>query len=294
MDQQDQTLGFFKAHADDWQRRATDQVYSNVENRHRGVFEAMKAYPAGSALLDVGCGTGQLAIEASQLGWSATGIDFAQEMVDRSRANAAAANAPAAFECVSVFEHPLPDDSFDVISAQGFIEYISLEQLDQFLDLVRRALKPGGVLAVGSRNRLFNLHSLNAFTELEAALGTTDRLLKEACIVQSAKTQDEAIAGLAALGFEYEQPKTHPVTGIAVDTRYQFSPGDLITRLARHGLAARRIFPVHYHPLPLTFMADPEIKATHRQLAKHASDHWIGAHSLVPYSSSFVMEARKT
>lgn len=293
MGQQDQTLGYFRSHADDWQRKAVAQDYSNIENRHNAVLATMKNYPGGSSLLDVGCGAGQLAIEASKRGWQAKGMDFAPEMVELCRKNNAEAGANAIFDCASVFDYEVEPGSVDVISAQGFIEYISLAQLDEFLELVRSWLKPGGALAVGSRNRLFNLHSLNAFTELEQALGTTDRLLTESRLIQTAPSHDEAVARVAELGFEYEQPEKHPVTGVKVDTRYQFSPADLVTRLARHGLKARRIYPVHFHALPLGFMAQPEIKATHKELAKHASHNWIEEHTIVPYSSSFVMEARK-
>lgn len=292
--QQGQTLDYFRAHADDWQRKAVAADYSNIENRHNAVLAAMRAYPEGSTLVDVGSGAGQLAIEASKRGWNAVGVDFADEMVALSEKNNAEAGANARFVRASIFEHDIAPDSVDVISAQGFIEYISLAQLDQFLELVRGWLKPGGALAVGSRNRLFNLHSLNAFTELEQALGTTDRLLTEARLMQTAESHDAAVAALAELGFEYEQPETHPVTGVKVDTRYQFSPSDLMTKLGRHGLAARRIYPVHFHALPTSLLADPALKAMNRQFARHASDEWIEDWRIVPYSSSFVMEGRKS
>lgn len=293
--QQDQTLDYFRSHADDWQRKAVAADYSNIENRHNAVLAAMRAYSPGSTLVDVGSGAGQLAIEAAKRGWNATGVDFAEEMIALSEKNNADAGADARFIRASIFEHAIAPESVDVISAQGFIEYVSLAQLDAFLDLVRGWLKPGGALAVGSRNRLFNLHSLNAYTELEQALGTTDRLLTEARLMQSAGSHDEAVTALSELGYEYEQPKTHPVTGVKVDTRYQFSPADLITKLARHGLAARRVYPVHFHALPLGFLAtDPGVKATYKQFAKHASHNWIEEHRIVPYASSFVMEARKS
>jgi 2-polyprenyl-3-methyl-5-hydroxy-6-metoxy-1,4-benzoquinol methylase len=291
MSQQGQTLDYFKTHAEDWQRKAVDDAYSLIENRHLAVLETMKGYPKGSSLLDVGCGTGQLAVEASRIGWTATGIDFAQEMIDVCRANNLSAKTNAEFICSSIFEADLKPRSFDVISAQGFIEYISLSQLDSFLDLVRTTLKPNGAIALGSRNRLFNLHTLNAFTELERALGTLDRLITEGLILQSAKTQEEAVARLRELNYEYEQPETHPLTGVKVDTRFQFSPADLTTRLSRHQLRVTKIYPVHYHPLPIVMMEEAVCNDVHNQLAKFASANWLSRHCLVPYSSSYVIEA---
>jgi hypothetical protein len=162
------------------------------------------------------------------------------------------------------------------------------------LSFSQKGLKSGGVLALGSRNRLFNLHSLNEFTELESTLGTVANLLLESRTIQSAKSQQEAIAHLELLAMEYPQPILHPLTGVKVETRYQFSPADLLSRLGKYGLKARRIFPIHYHPLPIALLANPEFKKIHNHFAKFASDNWMLRHSLVPYSSSFVIEAQKT
>ena len=293
MSQQSQTLSFFKSHADAWQEKATESAYSVIDNRHKAVLEVMGNFPASSVLLDVGCGTGQLAVEAASRGWQTTGVDFAQEMIDQCEENSRAESGSAQFVCGSIFDFDCAPQSYDVISAQGFIEYISLDQLSEFLAFVHRALKPGGMLAVGSRNRLFNLHTLNEFTELESVLGTIESLIAEGRTLQMARSQQEAVGALAKLAFDYPYPTVHPITGIKVDTRYQFSPADLVARLAGHGLTASRVFPVHYHPLPISALADEGMKSVHDQFASQAADAWITRHNLVPYASSYVMEARK-
>jgi len=293
MEQQDQTLDFFNAFAGDWQRKATSETYSVIENRHAAVLKVMEAFGSSSSLLDVGCGTGQLAIEASSRGWKALGIDFASEMIAISKSNNLAAKGNAQFECVSVFDLKAAPDGFDVISAQGFVEYISLQQLDQFLELVKPLLTNDGSLVLGSRNRLFNLHTLNEFTEIERQLGTIGKLVEESCILQTSTTQHDALSKLKELEYEYEQPKSHPITGIGVETRYQFTPGDLITRLARHGLKVVGIYPVHFHALPMSVSGIKEASTIQNYLAKFASEHWITLQNLVPYCSSFVVEAKR-
>ena len=70
MEQQDQALNFFNAFASDWQQKATSETYSVIENRHAAVLKIMEGFGSRSSLLDVGCGTGQLAIEASSRGWN--------------------------------------------------------------------------------------------------------------------------------------------------------------------------------------------------------------------------------
>lgn len=293
MSQQKQTLDYFSSHAEDWNKKATNQAYSLIENRHNAVLEVMKGYQKGSSLLDVGCGTGQLAIEASKLGWNSLGIDFAQEMIDVCVKNNEMAATNAKFACSSIFETNLEANSYDVISAQGFIEYISLEQLTEFLNIAFSSLNKNGAIALGSRNRLFNLHSYNSFTDLELSLGTLENLAKEAIILQSSAEQEEAVRQLQSLSYEYDQPKAHPMTGVKVDTRYQFSPADLVTKLSKTGYEVKRIYPVHFHPLPITLLNNDLEGEIHSQLAKLASTVWINSHKLIPYSSSFVIEAQK-
>ncbi len=294
MKQQKQTLDYFKSHAEDWNQKATDEEYSLIENRHNAVLEVMKAYSNNSSILDVGCGTGQLAIEASKIGWQSLGLDFSQEMIDICIKNNSKFNTKADFVCASIFESNIENKTFDVVSAQGFIEYISHDQLSELLKLIYDRLKDNGSIALGSRNRLFNLHSLNSFTELESSLGTVDKLTEEGIILQSSSTQEKAVEMLAELNFDYEQPTEHPLTGIKVETRYQFSPADLITKLAEYGFKVKKIYPMHFHPLPITMLGDGGLPSElHKQLAKLASTTWISNHKLVPYSSSFVIEALK-
>lgn len=288
--QQDQTYRFFKSHAKAWQAKTEDEAYSTIHNRHQAVFETMKKYPTGSALLDVGCGTGQLAIEASQKGWQAQGIDFAEDMIEIAKQNNQQASAGAEFQVGSIFAFE-PETKYDVISAQGFIEYISLGQLEQFLAFLKTICNPGGSIAIGSRNRLFNVHSINEFTRIEHELGTMDSLIEEAIALHTSKTQAEAVECIRNLKSEYVQPDKHPLTGIGVDTRYQFTPSDLANKMHQAGFTVKAVYPVHFHPFPVNTMQDAEISEIHKEMARFASDKMITNHQLVPYSSSYVLEA---
>lgn len=293
MKQQKQTLNYFNQNATDWQSRASVTGFSVIDNRHNAVLETMQGRAAAGLLLDVGCGTGQLAIEASRTGWRVVGVDYASSMVDICKSNNQEAGTHAEFHCASIFDFDIKAGTYDVISAQGFIEYISLTELDTFLDLARNGLKSGGALALGSRNRLFNMHSLNEYSSLELQLKTIDKLLRESIVIQSSKSQLEAITKLTELNYEYDHPDAHPETGVKVETRFQFSPADLISRLKKNGLKPARIFPVHFHGLPLSLAGDERLKPLHLELAQLVSTQFINSHAFVPYSSSFVIEAMK-
>ena len=116
-------------------------------------------------------------------------------------------------------------------------------------------------------------------------------MVGEATALHSNATAEAAFAALRRFERIDPQPDHHPVTGIPVETRYQFTPADLICRLRRCGLTARTLYPVHYHGFP------PAIKAehveTHREIAMVAAQIGLRDHRLVPFSSSFVLEARR-
>lgn len=54
------------------------------------------------------------------------------------------------------------------------------DEMAQFFNRCYDMLRPGGYLVVGSRNRLFNIFSLNEFTTLEVSLGIMNVLLSKA------------------------------------------------------------------------------------------------------------------
>ena len=294
MAQQDQTLQYFKENAQSWQSNATNKDYSLVRNRHNAVMSVIHDAKNVTRLLDIGCGTGQLVIEAAQHGIKSHGIDFAGEMISVCEKNRRDANVEAKFECASFFDVNLEKNYYDIISAQGFIEYITLSQLDLFLSKCFHALKNGGSLMLGSRNRLFNLHSINVFTQLEIKHGTILNLLSEAFILHTSSTQESAMTKLSAIGRIDPQLNYHPNTGgVKVDTRYQFSPADLIYRSMQHDYKPSAIFPVHFHPFPTDSLENDKLKNLHNQIAKLLSEEEIRNHRLVPYSSSFVLQIMK-
>jgi len=293
MDQQEQTKNFFKGYASDWQKKATDEVYSVIDDRHRAVHRTLSAFPVGSHLLDVGCGTGQLAIEATLNGFVSLGLDFAEEMIIQAAKNAANQKSEAKFETGSIFEFS-PKEKYDVISAMGFIEYISLDQLDEFLEFCNSSVNSKGAISIGSRNRLFNITTFNDYTELERRLGTVDKLFDEASICVSSESNEEFINNMrdytGSTGLV--QNDTHPLTGIEVETRYQFTPSDLMHRMESHGFRVTNIYPVNYHAFQPA-IKNKKITHMQKEIAGMVSEDYQTDHRLLPNASSFVMEAFK-
>lgn len=291
--QQEETLVYFSQHAREWKDRAfsvsEDKV--NITRQRNGfVLSVVHQRRATRSALDVGCGTGDLVCDIARLGVEATGVDFSQEMVDLARVRAEQeALTNTHFYCSSIFDFDLAERRYDVVSAIGFIEYISLEELDRFLDLSRDALNAGGSLVLGSRNRLFNLFSLNSFTVEEINTGMAPLLLREATLLA---TKDSLTALAEAEAVPLLEPRgAQTRTVVDVGIRYQFTPGQLAGMLRARGFALKALYPVHVHGVPPSFKACHP--ATHTSISNLLQNYAHQHVSLVPYSSSFILHAQK-
>ena len=107
---------------------------------------------AGEFVLDIGCGTGTVAILAKrQVGSTGRvcGIDASPEMIARADAKARRASLEVAFETSAAQALPFGDAEFDVVTTTLMLHHLSAEARRQMAFEVRRVLKPGGrVLAV--------------------------------------------------------------------------------------------------------------------------------------------------
>lgn len=78
-------------------------------------FVARLNLTPGVRVLDVACGTGNLAIPAARAGARVTGVDIASNLLEQGRARAAAAGLPIEFDEGDAEQMPYPDASFDVV-----------------------------------------------------------------------------------------------------------------------------------------------------------------------------------
>jgi SAM-dependent methyltransferase len=243
--------------------------------------------------MDIGCGTGQLAVECALRGHVVLGVDYAPGMIDAARAWSEQESATADFLCSSIFDVDLPPASFDVVSGHGLIEYMSLPEIDGLLNQVNTLLAPDGLLVLGSRNRLFNVVSLNEFSMLEVGLGTIESLIRESACIRAARSQEDLVEMLSSLETPQAKLDQHPNTGIDVATRWQFTPAELTQMLANRGFAAESAHAVNFHAVPVG--CELLAGATHagNVLRKAAYEEWDHDYRLIPYSSSFVIVARR-
>jgi ubiquinone/menaquinone biosynthesis C-methylase UbiE len=105
----------------------------------------------GARMLDVGCGTGTLAIRAAaRVGDSGevVGIDPAPRQIARAQAKARRSRRSPEFRQATVQDLPFPDGSFDAVTSTLMMHHLPAEVRDRALCEIRRVLKPGGRLVV--------------------------------------------------------------------------------------------------------------------------------------------------
>ena len=122
------------------------------EQRFREIMLRPAGLREGEHVLDVGCGTGSLALVAKrQVGPNGrvAGIDGSPEMIDRARRKATKAKADISFEVAPAQALPFDDGSFDVVLSTLMLHHLPRPSREQLGREIRRVLKPGGrVLAV--------------------------------------------------------------------------------------------------------------------------------------------------
>ncbi|HSB17451.1 MAG TPA: class I SAM-dependent methyltransferase [Bryobacteraceae bacterium] len=109
-----ETVGLKRRLQQIWMAGDYDLFSRYMEGSAREFYERLHVAP-GSKLLDVGCGSGQLALMAAREGAEVTGVDIAANWVERARVRARAEGLLARFEEADAESLPFEDGAFDVV-----------------------------------------------------------------------------------------------------------------------------------------------------------------------------------
>ncbi len=136
--------GFQQPHA---RRRRRLAIYSRIIG------------PGHEAIVELGCGSGDLTCELAKLAQKVVGIDMSSASLLTARQRADALLPPAAAARIELAQMnavrpEFPDQTFDYAVSTSMIEHLHPEDVDIHLREVWRLLKPGGRYLVWCPNRL--------------------------------------------------------------------------------------------------------------------------------------------
>lgn len=109
------------------------------------------AVPAGASLLDVACGSGQLALIAARRGAHVTGIDIASNAILAARNRARAEGLEVRFDEGDAEDLPYADASFDVVASLYGAMFAPRPEL--VAHELLRVCRPGGTIVMGNWTR---------------------------------------------------------------------------------------------------------------------------------------------
>jgi ubiquinone/menaquinone biosynthesis C-methylase UbiE len=121
------------------------------EKKFRQAALDLVSLEAGMAILDVGCGTGSLAVAARrELGdeGNVVGIDPSSNMIDLARQKADKTGVQVDFRVGVIENLAFEAETFDLVLSSLMMHHLTDELKETGLQEIKRVLKPGGQLLI--------------------------------------------------------------------------------------------------------------------------------------------------
>jgi len=132
-------------HAAMWGSAPFERIADNLVDMHETVIRSLDGQP-GEKWLDVGSGTGELAMLAVETGAEVTGADIAPVLVGTARRQASESGADVRFEVADCEALPFEDSSFDILSSS--VGAIFAPDHERVAAELGRVCRSGGRLAL--------------------------------------------------------------------------------------------------------------------------------------------------
>jgi ubiquinone/menaquinone biosynthesis C-methylase UbiE len=121
-----------------------DEWEYNHPSQEIVVVAALELLAPGSAVLDVGCGTGVDAVFLATLGYRVIGVDISEKAIKLAVRRAQASRVAVDFRLGSALKLPVEDKAVDFVSDRGLFHHLDEEERSRYGHEIGRVLRPGG------------------------------------------------------------------------------------------------------------------------------------------------------
>jgi SAM-dependent methyltransferase len=130
-----------------WMAGDFGRIAQHTEEEAAAFVDRLQIAP-GARVLDVACGTGNLAIPAARRGARVTGVDIAPNSLEQARARAAAEGLDATFDEGDAEQLPYADAAFDIVMSMYGAMFAPRPSL--VAAELARVCRPGGLIAMAN------------------------------------------------------------------------------------------------------------------------------------------------
>jgi ubiquinone biosynthesis O-methyltransferase len=145
-------LSIYGASADWWSSKTPWlRTLQNLVPARFAFFDPIVGDWRGTAVLDLGCGGGFMAVALAERGARVTGIDPSESAIAAARRHAEEHNWEIDYQVSGGESLPFGDSVFDVVVCVDVLEHV--EDIQRVLSEVRRVLRPNGIFLFDTINR---------------------------------------------------------------------------------------------------------------------------------------------
>lgn len=134
---------------DQWEETPLGALTSRLEREI--IITLFEEARCTGPVLDVGCGTGNMALLFARRGLTVSGVDISEKMLHHARQKAVEAGIKVDFRQADASRLPFPNESFGTVTCLLTIEFSN--RPEDVVQEIYRVLRPGGHLILATLNR---------------------------------------------------------------------------------------------------------------------------------------------